>query len=150
MAMENLRFERHLQVNVIREGNVTFQFNILSTNALFPRFRESSNHRLVFQRVHATCHVIREYLIRNTENMNPNEIPDDRSITILLTGSLPIRIGRLVSRVNRRLPADARQRLPVRQHQHQNQIRTPRPNCNSETSDLARIRERQTSALMRD
>ncbi|KRY00386.1 hypothetical protein T4E_6187 [Trichinella pseudospiralis] len=147
MAMDNLRFERSLRVNVIREGNVNFQFNIFSTNAFFPHLRESSNHRLVFQRVHIVEHVIREHLIRNMENKNPNEIP--LSYAILLTGSFPIHIGP-VRQVNQRLPADAPQRLPVRQHQHQSRKRNPHSNCSHERSSLARIRERQTSALMRE
>ncbi|KRY77702.1 hypothetical protein T4A_7465 [Trichinella pseudospiralis] len=145
MAMDNLRFERSLRVNVIREGNVNFQFNIFSTNAFFPHLRESSNHRLVFQRVHIVEHVIREHLIRNMENKNPNEIP--LSYAILYSFSL---ITLAVRQVNQRLPADAPQRLPVRQHQHQSRKRNPHSNCSHERSSLARIRERQTSALMRD
>ncbi|KRX20967.1 hypothetical protein T07_8762 [Trichinella nelsoni] len=148
IAMENSRFQRRINVTGMRGGNVLFYLDIYSTNTVFPPLRGSSNRRLFLQRVLTIHNMMRQYVIRNIENMDPNEIPP--SYVLTLTESFPVRIGRLANRVNRRLPADLRQRSPVRRRQHQNRMDNFYANDN-EAGATARIREGEDPSLpMRD
>ncbi|KAL1232413.1 Ubiquitin carboxyl-terminal hydrolase [Trichinella spiralis] len=146
--MENSRFERRIELTGIRGGNVLFHLDIYSTNEVLPPLRGSSNRRLFLQRVLIIHNMMRQYVVRNIENMDPNEMPP--SYVLTLTESFPVRIGRLANQVNRRLLADIRRRSPVRRRQHQNRMHNFYANHN-EAGATARIRGREDpSPPMRD
>ncbi|KRY10199.1 hypothetical protein T12_1298 [Trichinella patagoniensis] len=148
--MENLRFERRIKITGMRGENVLFHLDIYSTNTVFPPLRGSSNRRLFLQRVLTIHNMMRQYVIRNIENMDPNEIPP--SYVLTLAESLPVRIGRLANQINQRLPADVRQRSLVRRRQHQNRMDNHNHNQNqnqnhNEAGATARIRGREDRTL---
>ncbi|KRZ88007.1 hypothetical protein T08_3081, partial [Trichinella sp. T8] len=139
--MENLRFERRIKITGMRGENVLFYLDIYSTNTVFPPLRGSSNRRIFLQRVLTIHNMMRQYVIRNIENMNPNEIPP--SYVLTLAESLPVRIG-LANQINQRLPTDVRQRSLVRRRQHQNRMDNHNHNHNhNEARATARIRGRE-------